>query len=270
MPIYEFSQDFLTSMTKDSTEKKAINPVDCPRGDFRALISYFVVKTVGDVSALRQEVDDLKLENSNLQESVNTVVTENLQLREELDELKVEDGKKCQLLKEIQGRLDALELTKASVKQDMLSDRNRVLNLERHSRSKNLRFVLRNKETERENTTKLLTDELSKHGINVRIEHSHRVGKIDTASLNPRPRQIIAAFLERPERFKVINKRRELFTAGIQVYDDLCATDFEEKKRHKDFMQSLYQKGKRVQFVRGCWLVDNVKFSGIEDPDLYT
>ena len=265
---FNFSEDFLQSCGEDDDNIRDINPLKCDKNDFRALISYFLVKQVNEVQELRSDVAKLKEENANLQSSVNDVVEENLALREKVETLSTKDRERQLALTELGDRVKHLEECKDSALKNATSDRDRILKLERHSRSKNLRFAIKAVETDREDSTKLLNDELTKLGINVTIEHSHRVGKIDPNGV--KQRQIIACFLYRPDRYKVINRRSDLFKAGVQVYDDLCAHDFTLKKKHAEHMKNLHRNGRRCWFTRGGWYVDAAKFEGNEnEEDLY-
>ena len=268
---YVFSEDFLATMEEGEDETKSINPISCRQADFKELISYFVVKQVGEVDKLRNEIVTLRGENQALQTAVDGVVTENISLRDEVNDLKAESEAQQTTLNLILNRIVVLENFKESALKTMAQSSDRILKLERHSRSKNLRFVVKVKEKKDENTTQILLDQLKEVGLNPRIEYSHRVGKPDESTINPKPRQIIAAFLERPDRFKVINKRKELFDKGVQVYDDLCKEDYDLKKLHKDFMQGLHDnQGKKVRFTRGVWYINGQKFGGIEDLELYS
>lgn len=272
---FSFSADFLASLEKDPDSVKEINPLKCKADDFRSLISFFAIQSINEIQVLKNEVTKLSTENEKLNNSVNAVVaennsikeavdlvvTENLDLRKEVEELKAQNSKRESDVTDLKNRTLELEKAKDQVKKDTSDGRDRILNLERHSRSRNLRFILKEREKEKEDTTQMIYDELAKVGVNIHIEHSHRVGKKD----GDRPRQIIACFDQRPDRFKVLKKRSELFTAGVMVFDDLCAHDYNEKKKHKDFMKELHARDRRVKFMRGCWWVDGEKFSGSEE-----
>ena len=202
---------------------------------------------------------------------MNDIVEENLGLRQKLEALEQKERDRQQFITDLTGRVKSLEKAKEDKELDVKADRDRILNLERHSRSRNLRFGIKDiKETDKEDTTKILNDNLAKHGIKVKIENSHRVGPKDPNGV--KQRQIIAALLERPDRFKVISKRADLFRAGIAVYDDLCAHDFAIKKKYSDQMKTFFQEGKRVKFQRGSWYVNGKLFVGdpTADADLYS
>ena len=268
---FDFSQDYIKSLEEGGNMKREINPLDCDDEDFKALICYHVLKYVNESDALRTEVSQLREENKTLQTSVNDVVEENLSLRQKVEALEEKERDRQRALTDLTGRVKKLEKSKESAILDVRADRDRILNLERHSRSRNLRFAIKAvKESDREDTTKILNENLAKHGINVKIENSHRVGPRDPTGV--KERQIIAAFLERPDRYKVISKRGVLFKAGIAVYDDLCAHDFAIKKKYSAQMKTFFQEGKRVKFQRGSWYVDGQLFVGDTnvDPDLYT
>ena len=206
-------------------------------------------------------------ENANLKVSVDSAATENFRLNRVVENLKSKEVITEGMLADLTSRLAALEKSKDSQEKVSVANKERLLNLERHSRGKNLRFCLKEPERDQENTTALINTELTKVGLHVKIENSHRVGKKTDGK---GPRQIIACFLERPERFQVMKKRTELFDIGVKVFEDLCHEDFLLKKKHSAYMQTLHDQGKKVRFARGCWWVNKTKFEGVEDDDLYS
>ena len=268
---FDFSKDYIKSLEEGGNMKREINPLKCDDEDFKALICYHVIKYSNEVESLRTDVNKLREEHKTLQNAMNDVVEENLALRQKCESLELKDRDRQTLVTDLAGRVKSLEKSKDDSILDVKADRDRILNLERHSRSRNLRFAIKGvKESDTEDTTKILNENLAKHGINVKIENSHRVGPKDATGV--KERQIIAAFLERPDRFKVISKRGVLFKAGIAVYDDLCAHDFALKKKYSDQMKTLYAAGKRVKFQRGAWYVNGKLYVGEsnDDPEFYS
>lgn len=277
---FTFSKDYLDSLKESPNTVTEINPRDCSKNEFRELVAFIAVQASTQYQELKEEISTLRDENTNLKSSVdkvenenkalkisvNDVVEENFKLRTELDQLKVKDQARDESMTELTTRIRAVEVYKDVQLKSATEDKERILMLERHSRGHNLRFCLNGPEIENENTTQLINAELVKVGLTVHIENSHRVGRKD----GDRPRQIIACFRERPERFQVLTKRSELFNKGVKVFEDLCREDFLLKKKHSEYMQRLHRQGKKVRFTRGCWYVNQQKFEGIENDDLYS
>ena len=281
---YKFTEKYLQTLVENAGTVKEIDPVNCNKNEFRELISYFAVNCSTEINDLKSELDLVKEENekiksdyNDLKTSMDKVVEDNLKLRNDVDLLMERERKRDRDVTDNSERLTVVEKFKVTHVKEATNDRDRIVKLERHSRGRNLRFCLNTKEDPKENTTELLREELVKVGLDVHIEHSHRVGR-KTASFTDenghyheeKPRQIIACFSERPERLQVLAKRSQLFTNNCKVFEDLCYEDFMKKKKHKDFMNTLYQKGFKVRFTRGCWYVRDQLFDGIEDLSLYT
>ena len=64
------------------------------------------------------------------------------------------------------------------------------------------------------------------------------------------PRPILAKFLYRPERFRVIKKKRDL-RDGVRVSDDLIWEDRQKKKQLRSVMKEAFEAGKRPRFHHG-------------------
>lgn len=270
--LFKFAPEYLNRIKEDTGEVKEIDPTNCSKEDFRSLVAFIAVQSsqqISDLAAqvdvLRTEKDELKVEVDSLKTSVNSVVEENLKLRQEVDYVTTENRKKDDVIADVIARITVLEKFKTHYIKLVDQNKNKAISLERHSRSKNLRFILNRPESEGENTTEMINQELSKVGLQVKIEHSHRTGKQDDGGY---PRQIIAAFLMRPDRLKVLGKRSELFANGVKCFEDLCYDDFQAKLRHSNYMKRLHSEGQRVKFERGCWYINKIKFSGNEDDDM--
>ena len=83
------------------------------------------------------------------------------------------------------------------------------------------------------------------------IENEHRVGSRN----DDKPQVIICKFLYRPQRYKVIQKKRDL-EDGIWVTEDLIWEDREAKKKLKEVMTEAFKNGKKPRFVRGKLYID--------------
>ena len=91
------------------------------------------------------------------------------------------------------------------------------LELERHSRSSNLR-IMNIAQSEGENCKEKLTEVLREFNLeHVDIENCHRVG----AKVQGKPQCLIVRFVRRPERREVLLKRKEFFEKGFPLYEDL-------------------------------------------------
>ena len=87
------------------------------------------------------------------------------------------------------------------------------------------------------------------------FENAHRVGPRN----DDKPRVIICKFLYRPQRYKVIQKKRDL-EDGIWVTEDLIWEDREAKKKSKEVMKEAFKNGKKPRFVRGKLYVDGALY----------
>ena len=114
--------------------------------------------------------------------------------------------------------------------------RERLLSLERYSREYNLRFH-NVPESTNEDCVQKVRDILSNQlDMEPEIENAHRVGLRN----DDKPRVIICKFLYRPQRYKVIQKKRDL-EDGIWVTEDLIWEDREAKKKLKEAMKEAFE-----------------------------
>jgi len=88
------------------------------------------------------------------------------------------------------------------------------------------------------------------------IENAHRVGPRN----EDKPRVIICKFLYRPQRYKVIQKKRDL-EDGIWVTEDLVIwEDREAKKKLKEVMKEAFENGKKPRFARRKLYIDGALY----------
>mgnify|MGYP002784464997 CR=1 FL=1 len=150
----------------------------------------------------------------------------------------------------IDQRVQQLETTVAR-----LAARN--LDLERHSRSFNIR-LLGVREEAKENTlfkTMLAFKEAGLNPDHVPISIAHRVGKLTTdktqgAEAEPKPRAIIIRFVRKSDVRVVLNHKEDFKKRGYSVFQDLPADDVAEKKRLQPLM-THYATKYRVGFRAG-------------------
>lgn len=134
----------------------------------------------------------------------------------------------------------------------------RLQALERYSRDFNLRFY-NIPENPGENCVEKLQTMLSDDlGIKPMIENAHRIGRPRTGAASD-PRPVIAKFLYRPERFRVIQNKRSLKN-GVRVSDDLIWEDRQQKKKLKEVMKLAYEEGKRPRFHHGKLYIDGTLY----------
>ena len=90
------------------------------------------------------------------------------------------------------------------------------------------------------------------------IEFGHRTGK----SRENAPRTVIMKLHSRLQKRKLMQKRKDFFSAGFPLFNDLPKQDLQEKLKHMDIMKTKFQNKQKVMFTRGSWYVDGVLFKG--------
>ncbi len=149
------------------------------------------------------------------------------------------------------------KLIESDKEKQALSDR--LLALERHSRSFNLRFT-GIAENQGEDTFAVLQEAFRRAGLeNIRLENVHRLGK---SREDKSGRQIIARFISRMDIKVVMRRRNELRSAGVMAFNDLCQTDYMEKKRLAPIMNERYSKKDKVKFQNGKLFINGSVYTG--------
>ena len=139
---------------------------------------------------------------------------------------------------------------------DSKNNLKRIKNVERYSRDFNLRFL--NIPEEDENcVTKLQSLLYNTLGYEANIENAHRTGRKRLG----KPRHIVAKFLYRPERRKILSNRRNL-SDNVWVVEGLINEDLEVKKVYQDIMKKAFQEGKKPRFYHGKLYIDGVPYRG--------
>ena len=153
----------------------------------------------------------------------------------------------------IKSRVDCLEA--ANQKIDSMKLQDQMDNMERFSRSFNLRFLGIPEQDGREDCVSKLENLIkSTLGLDVSIENAHRTGR----SIRGNPRHVIAKFLKRPERFQVLIRRKEF--SPVLVLEDLIQKDLAYRKLVSSYAKSAREAGKNVKFSRGLLYIDGVRF----------
>lgn len=207
------------------------------------------------LEAIRQDVETIKNNQAKFKEDLEAVkqkldsTTESLTLKYD-----ILNGE----LHEAMTRVEKLEGEVNKYATNINQAYERLQALERYSRDFNLRFY-NIPENPGENCVEKLQTMLSDDlGIKPMIENAHRIGRPRTGAASD-PRPVIAKFLYRPERFRVIQNKRSLKN-GVRVSDDLIWEDRQQKKKLKEVMKLAYEEGKRPRFHHGKLYIDGTLY----------
>lgn len=129
--------------------------------------------------------------------------------------------------------------------------RERLVSLERYSREYNLRFRNVPESTNEDCVQKVRNILSNQFNMELEVENAHRVGPRN----DDKPRVVICKFLYRPQRYKVIQKKRDLVD-GIWLTEDLIWEDREAKKKLKEVMKEAFENGKKPRFSRRKLYID--------------
>ncbi|XP_071943437.1 uncharacterized protein [Antedon mediterranea] len=131
------------------------------------------------------------------------------------------------------------------------TEKKKILNLERYSRSFNLRFGGITEEPNEDATKKI--KELLNKTLNLNdivIETAHRTGKPSTIS--GKPRHIIVKFIYRPQRFEVLRRAKSIMkNSEMFVLEDMPVADIIKKRGLREVMKKAYEEGKKTVFRNG-------------------
>ena len=258
---FKLAQSFLDKLSDEDDEIVEINPSSCSKKEFQEFMAFFVNSQCADLSAINTKVINLENEMGVQAKKITDLETAANNSGTKLELLN-------QKLNEIEQKNKSLVQENIRILSKMETNEERVLDLERYTRSFNLRFnniPETHKEGEKENCVKLLEGILKEVGLsNVEVENAHRVGdKNDTKNKSEsKIRTIIARFSKRPERRIVISKRKEFFQMGIPMYEDMQKADLDAKQKYANEMKELYQKNNKVYFQRGAWYVNGKRYIG--------
>ena len=133
-------------------------------------------------------------------------------------------------------KIEEIESTMQNQVQQIGAMHERLPSIEFYSREYNLRFHNIPEspgEDCRQEISYILTEQLK---LEPKIENVHRVGP----SIADKPRAIICKFIYRPERFKVLQRKRDPQN-NVWITEDLIWEDREKKKKLKDVMKKTYK-----------------------------
>jgi hypothetical protein len=157
----------------------------------------------------------------------------------------------------------ASQLQEAHKKIDHLGEA--TLNLERYSRSFNLRFggiPESSSETPSfayDQVKQILAEQFDMP--DAEIENAHRTGKPPKMATD-KPRHILAKFLYRPERMLILKRSKvALANSGMFVIQDLPPADAIKKRSLRNVMKKAYDAGKKPIFRSGQLFINGVKYT---------
>ena len=127
-----------------------IDPTNCTKVEFRSIMSYLAIQSMANYKELKSEISSLKSENSELKISLNSVVEDNIVLKNKVTSLETRLDSSEAELREITARVRVLENFKVNHAKRSDEGESRILQLERHSRKLNLRFIMNAPEAEGE------------------------------------------------------------------------------------------------------------------------
>ena len=217
--------------------------------DFAAVTSYCIFNFSTVLQAIPSQI---KAGNEQILQQVQELKTTVETLTGKLNE-------KEKVIEEQGARITSLETEIASLKEKTRENEKHGLELERYSRSFNLRLGgIKEDKNEKPITSINKAKEVIMKitGINPDIEYGHRVGDKNKNG----PRTIIFKCYSRLQVFDIMQKRKDFFTSRHPIHRDLPKCDLEEKNRYAEIMQRKFEDGNKVAFTRGAWFVNGVKY----------
>lgn len=216
-----------------------------------------VDNTLSQVNALNQKYNDLQRNVDTQKTKINQLEAENKVCQESINDLKTLSNNQQTVINALKEKIRNLE-ENSDTKMKKCEDA--TLALERYSRDFNVR-INNVKEEKGEtpeitiNKAKTLVKEVC--GVDLDIEYGHRTGKA-----GDKPRTIIVKLFSRLEKRKLMLKRKDMFSAGFPMFNDLPKQDLEQKLKYSAVMKEKFQNKHKVIFSRGAWFVDGVMYKG--------
>lgn len=247
---FELTGDYKAKLAAMSNGKNVIelNPLTASKAEFACYLMYAMMENSKQISAMTTTVGMLSASNEKLKGKVSDLETaataRDVEVRELKDELRnanliiADQGRDIEVLKKRADQCDA-----------------DTLDLERHSRSSNLRLG-NCEETADENCKQIVSTVFEELGFTgVDIENCHRVGEKKAG----KTRQIIVRFVRRTQLREVYSKRKEFFDKDYPLYEDIPYKDLVIKKKYKAEINQHYRNKDKCYFSRGAWYVNKVK-----------
>lgn len=244
------STDTSNMSSKASTEEN-LNSATKNANTSNEDILHMLIKMNDTLDNLAKGQSALEVKLSNIEEklSVHEKSITDLEVNANFTSNEVEDLK-C--------KTTIIQKDSVALNEQLISMKVELENLQRHSRSFNLRFigVAEAPKDQREDCIQVIKDLVKTTvGMNVDIENAHRTGMKSS-----KPRHIIARFLRRPERYNVLMKRKSFSDKKIIVVEDLIQSDLQSRRHLAIHARQAWECGKKVRFSKGTLYINNVKF----------
>ena len=219
--------------------------------DFEAFVRESLARLCEGQGKIIQDISNLKAKVQFNEAALGKISTQFTTLNQSLEELKGE-------LHDARCKVDEIESSVQNHDMQIGQMYERLLSLERYSREYNLRFH-NIPESPGEDCLKKIQDILADQlNLEPKLENAHRTGPRSDS----KPRAIICKFVYRPERFKVIQKKRSL-EDYVWITEDLIWEDREKKKKLNNVMKEAFESGKRPRFHRGKLYIDGALYKDI-------
>ena len=247
------SQPVSTKTTRSASLTTDSSLMDVLRNELRELKSGIQEKldlVINNQQSLLTRMDNMESRHREMEKSVSYTSEAMDEIQQENNKLRYEMAKTSVQLEESHQKAAQLEVS--------------VLNMERYSRSYNLRFggipELPNESPEYpyEKIKEILAE---KCNLSPKIENAHRSGH-PSGSPNDKPRHILAKFIYRPERQAILLRAKStLAKHGIYVVQDLPAADIKTKRSLKEVMHKAYKSGHKTVFRNGTLFINGQRYS---------
>ena len=204
--------------------------------DFEAFVRHQLSSISDDLKEMKGAQVKIQRDVESLQSQIKINESSISKLKESLDtKLEVLTGQ----LHESNTRIDQIQIDITKYAKEIDVTYERLLSLERYSRDYNLRFYNIPESTGEDCIAKLRDIIGNDLQFQPNIENAHRIGPFKDDGT---PRPILAKFLYRPERFRVVKKKRDL-RDGVRVSDDLIWEDRQKKKQLRFVMKEAFEAG---------------------------
>ena len=189
------------------------------------------------VKDMEQELKEVKKSLEYAYNEMNDLRDQNVELQKSNDELKE--------------RLDVLE-----ERNSMLN--NRVIDIQARSMRDNLLFH-NIAEKDNEDTDEIIYNLVEQnlqipHSRNIKIDRSHRIGKIRIGASKPRP--IVAKFNFYPDKERILTNANKLKGTRIGISEQFPEEIVKERKRLFPIMKKARDDGRRVKLTRDKLYID--------------
>ena len=211
------------------------------------------------LSNLSIQVQDLDAHVQDLDTKVQDQEPRLEKLEKQVEELKELNLKNVNTISKQDGEIRNLQEKMVTIEENSARIDEERLDLERYSRSFNLRIsgIKEDNDEKPETSIKKVKEVIKKvTGMEAGLEFAHRIGS-KKAGVN---RTIIFKLYSRLTVHALINKRKDFFSSKYPLHKDLPKKDLEEKLKYSALMQEKFENKERVAFVRGCWYVNGKKF----------